>query len=88
MDDRCLDEQLPLDTIPSHPLGIKPSGNALTASCNLRSALGNLAILPDEMVLLLLEFLDCTALLHFGATCKASYAFSRFEDLWKALFIE
>ncbi|XHG09515.1 hypothetical protein AWENTII_012571 [Aspergillus wentii] len=74
------------DAIPGHPLGVKPSGNALLASENLRNSIGTFNLLPDELILLLLEFLDSPALLRIGRTCKAFYAFTRAEDLWKALF--
>lgn len=75
------------DAIPCHPLGVKPSGNALLASWDLRMAIGTFRILPDELILILLEFLDGSALLSIGRTCKAFYAFTRAEELWKALFI-
>jgi hypothetical protein len=75
------------DTIPCHPLGVKPSGNGLTAAWDLRSASGTIAILPDELILILLEYLDSSTLVCFGQTCKALYAFTRSEDIWKALFI-
>ena len=74
--------------IPPHPLGIKPSGNAYTASRNIRPAIGSLAILPDELIIQLLEYLDARELVSLGSTCKALYAFGRSEDLWKALFIQ
>ena len=75
------------DAIPYHPLGVKPSGNGLIAEWTLRTAAGNLATLPDELILLLLEYLDCFSLLRLGAACKALYAFTRSEGLWKRLFI-
>lgn len=74
------------DAIPGHPLGVKPSGNALLAAENLRDAIGTFGILPDELILILLEFLDGPSLLRIGRTCKAFYAFTRAEDLWKNLF--
>lgn len=76
------------DAIPSHPLGVKPSGNALLAAENLRNAIGTFSILPDDLILTLLEFLDSPSLLRVGRTCKAFYAFTRAEELWKALFVE
>lgn len=78
---------LRIEAIPSHPLGVKPSGNALLATWSLRDALGSLRQLPDELVILLLEWLDGPSLLHIGRTCKALYAFTRAEELWKALFV-
>lgn len=74
------------EEIPGHPLGVKPSGNALLAAENLRHAIGTFNILPDESILMLLEYLDGPSLLNIGQTCKAFYAFTRAEDLWKALF--
>ncbi|RAL02950.1 putative F-box and JmjC domain protein [Aspergillus ibericus CBS 121593] len=75
------------EAIPGHPLGVKPSGNALLAAENLRHAIGTFNLLPDELILMLLEYLDGPGLLSIGRTCKAFYAFTRAEDLWKALFI-
>jgi hypothetical protein len=75
-------------TIPHHPLGVKPSGNALTATWSLRAAVGTLAILPDEMILPLLEYLEAPDILRLGRTCKALYAFTRAEEVWKTLFIQ
>lgn len=75
------------DEIPCHPLGVKPSGNGLTATWDLRTAIGTFNILPDEILLMLLEYLDSASLLNIGRTCKALYAFTRSEDLWKTLFV-
>lgn len=74
------------DVIPGHPMGVKPSGNALLAVENLRDAIGTFKILPDELILILLEFLDGPGLLRIGRSCKAFYAFTRAEELWKGLF--
>lgn len=73
--------------VPLHPLGIKPAGNAFTASSNIKSAAGFFSILPDETILQAVEFLQAAALLRLGATCKALYAFCHFDELWKALYI-
>lgn len=75
------------EAVPCHPLRVKPSGNALVASSDLRGAIGSLNILPDELILTCLEYLDSTSLLRLGCTCKALYAFTRSEDLWKAFLI-
>ncbi|KAJ5161200.1 hypothetical protein N7492_006592 [Penicillium capsulatum] len=80
--------EVDIEAIPSHPLGVKPSGNALLATWNLRQSIGTFLSLPDELILVLLECLDGQSLLHIGRTCKAFYAFTRAEELWKALFIE
>ena len=74
--------------VPSHPLGIKPNGNAYTANENLKSAAGYFAVLPDELLVMVLECLDAKSLRKIECCCKALYAFSRLEDLWKTLCIE
>jgi hypothetical protein len=76
------------DAIPRHALRIKPSGQALTATWHLRHAIGLFTGLPDELILILLEYLDAGSLLSLGQTCKALYAFTRSDDLWKSLFIQ
>lgn len=75
------------EAIPCHPLGVKPSGNALVATSNLRDAIGTFNILPDELIQTCLEYLDPTSLLRLGCTCKALYAFTRSEDLWKVFLV-
>ncbi|CAK4031376.1 F-box domain-containing [Lecanosticta acicola] len=71
-----------------HPLGIRPSGNALTSSENLKAASGTFATLPDELIVQVLEILDAKDLLRLGGTCRALHAFTRNEELWRALFVE
>lgn len=75
-------------TVPLHPLGIRPAGNAYTAIKNIKSSAGLFSTLPDELIIQVLEFLRHRPLLVLGFTCKALYAFCRFDDLWKTLFIE
>lgn len=75
-------------TVASHPLGIKPSGNAYTAKTNIKLATGNLCSLPDEILVQILEFLDVPSLESLCLACKFFYAFSRFEELWKELCIK
>ncbi|KAL1311686.1 hypothetical protein AAFC00_001790 [Neodothiora populina] len=71
-----------------HPLGVRPSGNAFTASVNLKAASGVYALLPDELLAQLLEYLEAADLLRLGGTCRALHAFTRSEELWRALFVE
>lgn len=75
-------------SIPPHPMNVKPSGNKFSATQDARNASGTFQILPDETLAVLLEYLDSHSLRHLGATCKALYAFSRLEDLWKTLLVE
>lgn len=71
-----------------HPLGVRPSGNALTSNANLKYAAGNFALLPDELLASLLETLRPRDLLKLGGTCRALHAFTRNEELWRTLFVE
>jgi hypothetical protein len=73
--------------IQRHPLGVRPSGNALTAEEGLRGHMGDFGCIPDELVLTLLEWLDENALLGLGSTCKALYAYTTYDQLWKDLWI-
>jgi hypothetical protein len=75
-------------SIPSHPLCFKPSGNQYTAQSIARDRVGYFQILPDEILALLLEHFGSRELRLLESTCKFLYAFCRFEDLWKTLFIE
>lgn len=71
-----------------HPLGLRPSGNALTSTVNLKLSFGLFAYLPDELLSQFFEYLDPATLLRFGGTCRGIYAFTRNEELWRALFVE
>ncbi|KAH8657605.1 hypothetical protein BGZ60DRAFT_383715 [Tricladium varicosporioides] len=75
-------------SIPHHPLGIKPSGNKYTAASNAKDVSGLFQVFPDEIIAILLEYLDVAQLCTLGSTCRFLYAFCRLDDLWKALFIE
>ncbi|KAL8650620.1 MAG: hypothetical protein Q9226_005071 [Calogaya cf. arnoldii] len=73
--------------VPAHPLNVKPLGNAFTADENIKTEAGSFALLPDELIIQIIEWLDPSGLLQLGCTCKALYAFSRQEDLWKMLYL-
>ncbi|KAL8734768.1 MAG: hypothetical protein Q9181_003053 [Wetmoreana brouardii] len=74
-------------TVPIHPLDIKPLGNVYAAKTNIKAKAGLFALLPDELITQVIDWFDPITLLHLGCTCKALYAFSRQEELWKTLFI-
>ncbi|KAL8243742.1 hypothetical protein R6Q59_010000 [Mikania micrantha] len=76
-----------IDEARKHPLGVKPSGNALTSKTNLQMAMGSLAMLPDSIILLLFEFLDVPSLVNIGFTCRACFAYSTYDSLWRDLTI-
>ena len=69
-----------------HPLDIKPAGNAYTASTNIKLSAGTLSWLPDELIVEVLEYLPAESLFAIGSTCKAFFAFSRLDELWRTLF--
>lgn len=74
--------------IQAHPLGVRPSGNALTgSSAHAHDSIGTFGALPDEMILTVLEWLEDAELLRLGQTCRAFFAFTSSEDLWKALLL-
>lgn len=70
-----------------HPLGVRPSGNALTADQNLCDAIGSFQKLPDELLVALLEWLEAADLRNLGATCRAFYAYTTYDQLWRELWI-
>ncbi|KAK3394706.1 Clavaminate synthase-like protein [Podospora didyma] len=76
-------------SVPPHPLGIKPLGNKYFHNGkNARDHLGSLQVLPDEMLMQLLEFLDQHALRLLGYTCRFLFAHCISDDLWKSIFLE
>ncbi|KAI2467736.1 Clavaminate synthase-like protein [Annulohypoxylon bovei var. microspora] len=77
------------DSIPVHPMGVKPLGNQYFVSGpTARQSLGPLGRLPDEMILQILEYLDTSSLENIGLTCRFLYAFCQLDELWKILFLE
>lgn len=75
--------------IQAHPLGVRPSGNAWTSSSvHARDCIGTLGTLPDELILVILEWLEHLDLLRLGRTCRAFFAFTSTDDLWKALLLQ
>lgn len=77
------------DSIPSHPLRVKPLGNRyLSHGPNARASVGAWSALPDEVLLLVLELFESSELRRLGSTCKFLYAFCHLEELWKAVFLQ
>ena len=71
-----------------HPLGVRPSGNALTSNVNLKHSAGHFAALPDELIAQILDIFQPRDLLRLGGTCRALHAFTRNEEVWRTLFVE
>ncbi|KAI5862172.1 Clavaminate synthase-like protein [Durotheca rogersii] len=81
--------QISPDSIPVHPMGVKPLGNQYLASVPAaRRSLGPLGLLPDETILQVLEYFDALSLKNIGRTCRFLYAFCQLDELWKALFLK
>ncbi|KAJ6446276.1 Noc1p protein [Purpureocillium lavendulum] len=77
------------ESIPLHQLGVKPLGNRyLSNGPNARTRIGLWAMLPDELLTVVLDVLDKSDLIRFGSTCKFLYAFCHADELWKALFLQ
>ncbi len=75
--------------VPPHPLGIKPLGNKyLATGPDAKAAAGVFEMLPDELLVPLLEHLDADALRTLGYTCRFLYAFCTSDELWKSLALE
>lgn len=68
-----------------HPLGLRPSGNALTSKQDLSLSMGIFGRIPDTLLLLLLEYLDQPALLRLGHTCRGLFAFTAYDQIWREL---
>lgn len=73
--------------VPPHPLAVKPAGNAYTATENLKANCGSFARLPDELLNHIFESFEPDTLRRLGTTCRALYAFTRLDELWRALFV-
>ncbi|KAH6998388.1 hypothetical protein BKA56DRAFT_25061 [Ilyonectria sp. MPI-CAGE-AT-0026] len=87
--DRTTDlTELTPDSIPLHPLGLKPLGNQyIFNGRNARRSIGVWNMLPDEIMMLILEHVDTHELFNLGHTSKFLYAFCHSDELWKALFL-
>ena len=79
-----------------HPLGVRPSGNALTSSREdverrvrtKEQGLGALATLGDTLLLRVLESCAPRTLAALAQTSKAMRAFATHADVWKAAVLE
>lgn len=74
--------------IHAHRLGIRPSGNGLTESAHARHNIGTFGVLPDEVILTVLEWIEDAQLIVLGKTCRAFFAFTSNDDLWRTLLLQ
>ena len=92
IDDRAVDafQDIERPAKSSHRLGVLPSGNAFLSSRakNIRpSGLGNLRVLPDAALFVLLGSFDANALRSLGGTSRTLYAYTSHEPIWKDLYV-
>ncbi|KAJ9609828.1 hypothetical protein H2200_006157 [Cladophialophora chaetospira] len=73
-----------------HPLGVKPSGNALTHTTaqNARAYMGSFGRLPDALLVLVLDYFDLRSLVALGSSCRALYAYCSYDQLWRDIAID
>ena len=81
-------EESPPNSVPLHPLGVRPAGNQYTATQISRRLAGTFQTVPDEIISIILEVFESRDLRSLGATCKFLYAFTWSDDFWKTLCIE
>lgn len=77
------DHNIQSQLVRHHPLGVRPSGNALTSDQDLSLSMGSLGRIPDSLLLVLFEWLDQDALLQLAQTCRGLFAFSMYDQLWR-----
>ncbi|AGO09993.1 AaceriAAR003Wp [[Ashbya] aceris (nom. inval.)] len=79
---------------PRHPLGVKPSGNAIMEGFGLKERaeareklLGHLSILPEELLVELLTYITTPKdLQNLGHASRMLYAYTYDEELWRKLY--
>lgn len=85
--DGDVEQDIVEDTLDQHPLGVRPSGNALTSEENALKCMGVFENLPDALTLLILELLDPNSLVNLGGTCRGFYAYSTYDQLWRDIAV-
>ncbi|CEP61742.1 uncharacterized protein LALA0_S03e09890g [Lachancea lanzarotensis] len=80
---------------PSHPLGVKPSGNALLGKSGAvekrkrSELLGSLSCLDEEVLIYIISLLESPLdLLHLGHASRILYAYTYSEELWRKLYVD
>lgn len=78
--------------VPPHPVGVRPGGNTYVegaAPCIRRSSLGPFfSSLCDSIVCRVLSNCSADSLLSLALTSRALYAYTRDDDLWRALTLQ
>lgn len=79
---------------PSHPLGVKPSGNALLSNVDHikethRKLLGDFARFPEELLVELLSYItEPQDLKNLGLCSRILYAYTYSEEHWRSLYLK
>ena len=84
----------PFTSAPTHPLGVKPSGNALIESASQKDIkntskklLGNLSVLPEDLLIELISYIDDPKdLQSLGSCSRILYVYTYDEELWRKIY--
>jgi hypothetical protein len=81
------DLPIPRHSVPPHPIGVNPMGNALmkevTDRVDREKSLGQLRVLADGQLLNIVEMLDPTSLIALSQCSRALYCFASDPEIWK-----
>lgn len=74
-----------------HPLNVKPSGNRYISThidgLSKAEQMGHLSSYSDDLIMMLLGYLDKDTLKNISHTSRIMYAYAYDEDLWKRLYM-
>ena len=84
----------PFTSVPTHPLGVKPSGNALLDAIDGKKnkqiksdLLGAFSVFPEEVLIELTSYLtDPKDLQSLGCASRLLYAYTYDEEIWRKLY--
>lgn len=79
-----------MDELSGHPYGVKPWGNfMLEGKGSIREiSLGDLKLLNDEVILIVLSLVSARDLCILAQTSKVLYVFSHHSDIWRELTLK
>lgn len=86
----------PFFITPPHPLGVKPSGNALLEDISFNAQkearnklLGSLSIFSEDLLVQIISYLDDpNDLLNFGLASRILYSYTYDEELWRKIYVD
>jgi hypothetical protein len=83
---QCNGTEITTDVSYGHPYGVKPWGNYMLDGngSNIRgSSLGNLSLLNDEAILIVLSMVSARDLCRLAQASRVLYVFSHHSDFWR-----